>query len=87
MKNIKNDKNGAMSTLLSEIFMLFIVDLLGAYLITPLAVAITGAQGNLTDPGAQAMLGLVTMMFAIVLVVINVVVVMYAVKSASKKGN
>lgn len=86
MKLIKGDKRGAVSELMGEIFVLFILDVLGAYLITPLSTAIVGAQANVSNSGASAMLGLVIMMFAIVLVVINVVVVMAAVKHTGRKN-
>ena len=62
---------------IGKVLMLFIIDLIGAALITPIATAMTGAGQNLTDnAAAQGMVSIITLMFVIVLLVVNAVVIM-----------
>jgi hypothetical protein len=77
-KKIKEDVRG--TSVIGEVLMLFIIDVIALALIPTVASSATSAAGNLTtNPSAQGMVSIVVVFYVIVILVVNAVIVIHMV--------
>lgn len=80
-KDMKNDERG-IGQAIGEVLGLVILDVIALALVPTIAASATSAAGNLTaNPSAAGMVNIVVLFYIIVLLVANVAVVMWMLKT------